>query len=97
VNNPAGTAIPTSRSSRIAICQQPKAERSPTLIDELKQLSAHEYVPATSVAMIYAGLSEKNLAFPWLDKAYEQRAFQLQWIKIEPRWDGLRSDLRCQG
>jgi len=59
------------------------------VLNELKQLSAQEFVPATSVALIYAGLGEKDQAFAWLDKGYEQHAFQLQWIKIEPRWDSL--------
>ncbi len=71
-----------------------KKNEARTLLDELKQLSAQEFVPATSVALIYEGLGEKDQAFAWLDKGYEQRAFQLQWIKIEPRWDSLRSDPR---
>jgi tetratricopeptide (TPR) repeat protein len=67
-----------------------------TMLDELTQLSTREYVPATSIALVYAGLGEKDQAFAWLDKAYEQRAFQLQWIQLEPRWDNLRSDPRFQ-
>jgi TolB-like protein len=64
------------------------------VLGELKQTSAQQYVPATSIALIYAGLGEKDEAFVWLDRAYEERAFQMQWIKIEPRWDSLRSDPR---
>ena len=66
------------------------------MVDELKQLSAREYVPSTSIALIYAGLGENDQAFAWLDRAYEERAFQMQWIKIEPRLDGLRPDPRFQ-
>ncbi|HZE69774.1 MAG TPA: winged helix-turn-helix domain-containing protein [Pyrinomonadaceae bacterium] len=73
-----------------------KKSEARTVLNELKQLSAQEFVPATSVALIYAGLGEKDQAFAWLDKGYEQHAFQLQWIKIEPRWDSLRSDPRFQ-
>jgi len=54
-----------------------KKSEARTLLDELKQLSAKEYVPATSVALIYSGLGEKDQAFAWLDTGYEQRAFQL--------------------
>ena len=64
------------------------------MLDELKQASGQGYVPATSIAMVYAGLGEKDEAFAWLDKGYEERAFQMQWLKIEPRWDSLRSDPR---
>jgi eukaryotic-like serine/threonine-protein kinase len=64
------------------------------LVAELKQLSERGYVPATSVAVIYAGLGEKDQAFVWLEKGYEERAFQMQWLRLEPRWDNLRSDPR---
>ena len=73
-----------------------KKNEARTLLDELKQLSAQEFVPATSIALIYAGLGENDQAFVWLDKGFEQRAFQLQWIKLDPRWDNLRSDPRFQ-
>jgi TolB-like protein/DNA-binding winged helix-turn-helix (wHTH) protein len=73
-----------------------KKSEARALIEELKKLSDKEYVPGISVALIYAGLGDKDQAFTWLDKAYEQRAFQLQWIKLEPRWDSLRSDRRFQ-
>ena len=64
------------------------------VLNELKETSAKEYLPATSIALVYAGMGEKDQAFVWLDKAYEQRASQLQWIKLEPRWHSLRSDRR---
>jgi TolB-like protein/DNA-binding winged helix-turn-helix (wHTH) protein/Flp pilus assembly protein TadD len=66
------------------------------LLAELKQLSEQGYVPAPGLALIHAGLGEKDEAFAWLEQGYEQRAFQMQWIKIEPRWDSLRSDPRFQ-
>ncbi len=73
-----------------------KKSEARTFLDELKHASEKEYVPANSIALIYAGLGEKDQAFAWLDKGYEQRAFQMQWLKIEPRWDSLRSDPRFQ-
>ncbi len=73
-----------------------KKSEARTVIEELKQLSGQEYVPATHIAQIYAGLDERDQAFAWLDKGYEERSFQMQFIKIEPRWDSLRSDPRFQ-
>jgi TolB-like protein/DNA-binding winged helix-turn-helix (wHTH) protein len=66
------------------------------LLDELKQTFGKEYLPASNIALIYAGLDDKDQAFAWLNKAYEQRAFQLQWINLDARWDNLRSDRRFQ-
>ena len=66
------------------------------VLDELKQTFDREYLPASNIALVYAGLNEKDQAFTWLNKAYEQRAFQLQWINLDARWDNLRSDARFQ-
>jgi hypothetical protein len=65
-----------------------------TVLNELKQLSGQEYVPAYGIALVYAGLGEKDQAFAWLEKAYEEHAFKMAWLKVEPRWDSLRSDPR---
>jgi tetratricopeptide (TPR) repeat protein len=64
------------------------------VIDELKKFSQQQYVSSASIALVYAGLRDNDQAFAWLDKAYDQRDFQLQWFNIEPRWDSLRSDPR---
>jgi TolB-like protein/Flp pilus assembly protein TadD len=64
-------------------------------IEDLKHLSQQRYVPAFSIAVIYAGLSEKDRAFEWLDKAYEQREGWLGWYFLfDPEFDELRSDPR---
>ena len=46
------------------------------------------------IARIYAKLGEKDKAFRWLEKAYEERKTDLVWLKISPEWDNLRSDPR---
>jgi tetratricopeptide (TPR) repeat protein len=63
-------------------------------LDELQRQSRQEYVPADSMALICTGLGEKDQAFAWLERAYEERSFRLAWLKVEPRWDRLRSDPR---
>ncbi len=71
-----------------------KKSEALAVLDELKQVSAQGYVPATSIALVYAGLGERDPAFAWLEKACEERSFQMQWLTLEPRWDSLRSDPR---
>jgi hypothetical protein len=51
-------------------------------------------VSAFSFAVIYLGLGEKDQAFAWLEKAYEERSFLLAYLKVDPIWDPLRSDPR---
>jgi TolB-like protein/DNA-binding winged helix-turn-helix (wHTH) protein/Tfp pilus assembly protein PilF len=64
------------------------------VLAELERLSEHKYVPATDTALIYAGLGEKDRSFAWLEKAYQEHSFTLNNLKVEPRFDALRSDPR---
>jgi serine/threonine-protein kinase len=71
-----------------------KKSEAQAVLDELRQLSERQYVPGPSIALIYAGLGKKDQAFVWLEKGFEERSFQMQWLRAEPRWDSLRSDPR---
>jgi len=64
------------------------------ILVELQRLSEHSYVPASDVALVYAGLGEREKAFAWLDKAYEEHSFNMGHLTVEPRFDPLRSDPR---
>ena len=64
------------------------------LLAELKDLSTQRYVAPYFIAMIYVGLDEKEEAFAWFEKAYQQRSFFLLFIKTDPMMDSVRSDPR---
>jgi TolB-like protein/DNA-binding winged helix-turn-helix (wHTH) protein/Tfp pilus assembly protein PilF len=65
------------------------------VLDRLSELSKQEYVSAVWMAKIYAGLGEKDKAFEWLEKAYEDRSVaSVGFIKMNPMLDPLRSDPR---
>ena len=64
------------------------------LVDELKELSKQRHVPPYSIAIIYSGLNDKDRAFEWLNKAYDERSFFITLIKVEHVLDNLRPDLR---
>ena len=47
------------------------------------------------IATIYAGLGDKNKAFEFLEKAYQERSSDLPYfIRSDLRVDNLRSDPR---
>jgi eukaryotic-like serine/threonine-protein kinase len=71
--------------------QHDKAQKA---IDELLERSKQRYVPAYWLALAYVAIGNKDQAFAWLDKAYEERFFLLMWIKPNPRFDAIRSDPR---
>jgi eukaryotic-like serine/threonine-protein kinase len=59
----------------------------------LKQLQPREQVP-WSMAAVYTALGEKDQAFAWLEKAFEERFGVLASLKADPVFDSLRSDPR---
>jgi tetratricopeptide (TPR) repeat protein len=67
-----------------------KKTEARAVLNELKQASE----PAYASALVQAGLGDKDQAFVWLEEAYKQHSFQMQFLNLEPRWDSLRSDPR---
>ncbi|HEY6118514.1 MAG TPA: protein kinase [Pyrinomonadaceae bacterium] len=66
------------------------------VLAQLQEQAKQKYVSAYFIALIYSGLNEKDQAFAWLEKAYEERHPYLILIKSEPVFDNLRSDPRFQ-
>jgi len=66
------------------------------IIDQLSAISDQKYVPAISRVGVYVGLGNKEMAFDWLGKAYEDRSVGSSFvtIKLDPVYDPLRSDPR---
>ena len=62
-------------------------------IRQLEDMSARQSV-ASDVASIYAGLGDKDQAFVWLEKMYQQRDSSITSLKIHPPFETLRSDPR---
>src|SRR4029078_18267 len=66
------------------------------VIEKLESRSREKYISATAFAFIYAALGDKEKAIAYLEKGYEERAFQMQFLKVDPRWDKFRDDPRFQ-
>ena len=65
------------------------------VLDKLNELSKQKYVSPIWRVKIYAGLVEKDKAFEWLEKAYEDHSIvSVGYIKTNPMFDPLRSDPR---
>jgi TolB-like protein/Flp pilus assembly protein TadD len=66
------------------------------IISDLRQLSKQRYVSAYGITQTYIALGDFDHAWAWLEKAFEERSFQLIWLKVDPTIDPLRSDPRFQ-
>ena len=52
------------------------------------------YVDPYDVAMVYVGLEDKESAFLWLQRAYDDHSYWLSWLAVDPRWDPVHTDPR---
>ena len=64
------------------------------ILDELHGWTRQKYVSPYHMAMIHAGLGERDAAFQWLEKAYDDREGRLTILRFAPEFAGLRSDAR---
>jgi serine/threonine-protein kinase len=64
------------------------------ILDQLKERSQQTYVQPSLIAVIHAGMGDKNQAFDWLQKAYDDRSAGLLYLKVDPAFDSVRSDSR---
>ena len=63
-------------------------------LDGLTEISKHGYVSSYSIAEAYMRMGEKEKAFDWLEKAYEEHDSGLVSLAVEPMFDRARSDPR---
>jgi hypothetical protein len=73
--------------------QQAEARK---ILQELAARAKERYVPSYQVALVYAGLGDKDKAFESLEAAFEERSTLLTYLKMDPRFDPLRGDARFQ-
>jgi serine/threonine protein kinase/tetratricopeptide (TPR) repeat protein len=75
-----------------AVAHQPGEAQK--ILDQLKERSQQTYVQPMWLAVIHIGLGEKDNAFDWIQKAYDDRSAWLVYLKVDPLFDPIRSDPR---
>jgi tetratricopeptide (TPR) repeat protein len=68
--------------------------KAKAVIDVLKQGADRTYMPAYFIASIYGELGERERAFEWLQRGYDERDPQVAYLLVDPFMDPLRSDPR---
>jgi TolB-like protein/DNA-binding winged helix-turn-helix (wHTH) protein len=73
--------------------------RKSDAINELQKLQASatgRYIPASYFGILWMGLGDKDQAFAWLNRGYEERSEHMLYLGIEPLVDPLRGDPRFE-
>ena len=72
-----------------------KGAKAEKILRDLLEQSKTGYISPYMIATIYAGLGNKDKAFEFLEKAYDERSSDLSYfLKADLRMDTLRSDPR---
>jgi hypothetical protein len=67
------------------------------VLAELSNLSKRRYVdPFNIAALVHVGLGNKARALELLEKAYEDHAMRLLYVKVYPQFDPMRGEPRFQ-
>ena len=71
-------------------------EKALGILNEFERRADNGNVSALNFAQIYASLGDDDQAFAWLDKAVAEQAIWLPFLKVDVKFDRLRSDARFQ-
>jgi TolB-like protein/DNA-binding winged helix-turn-helix (wHTH) protein/Flp pilus assembly protein TadD len=95
VENSGGSPVMKARLGS-AYARIGKIAEARRILRELEEEARTRYVPPCLIAALYVGLGDKEQAFDWLEKAFQERDVLLMTLKFESHLDPLRMDRRFQ-
>jgi TolB-like protein/Tfp pilus assembly protein PilF len=73
-----------------------RADEARGMLRTLEAVSKTKYVPPYAMALINAGLEQRNEVFLWLERAYDARDMHLIYLPVDAKWDSYRADPRFE-
>jgi tetratricopeptide (TPR) repeat protein len=92
--NASGDSLLMKADYASALALSGDTARAQAQLNNLIETAKQKYVSAYHIAVIYVGLKDKDQAFNWLNKAFQDRADWMVNLKVDPRFDSIRSDPR---
>ena len=90
--SPASAAMQSALAHAYAVGG--KRSEPKRILGQLLVMRQQRYVSPYEIAVIYVGLGEKDQAFRWLERAYQEHSSWLSYLNVESRLDPLHSDPR---
>src|SRR5690606_17049477 len=88
-----GTGISIAALAR-AYATFGEPERARELLAEM--LAGSEYRPSYEIAKVYVALGEHDRAIDWLERAYEEHAHSMAFLKVDPQLEPLHGNARFE-
>jgi serine/threonine-protein kinase len=80
--------------SAIALARLGRKDEARAILESLSAAARDRYIPPTHFALIETALGNREQAFAHLEAALAVRDARLALLKIDPKWNDLRSDPR---
>jgi len=87
------THLPSSGLA-ITYARMGRETEARNVLAQLIQAKEKRYVSAPLIAAVFTALGDREEAFRWLERAYEEHSGVLQWIAFLPEFRALHSDAR---
>jgi TolB-like protein/DNA-binding winged helix-turn-helix (wHTH) protein/Tfp pilus assembly protein PilF len=71
-------------------------EQALRIVQKMRNDSKTQYVRPTDFAAVYCALGDRDETFVWLEKAFAQQDLELQNLRVDAKWDSIRSDPRFE-
>jgi tetratricopeptide (TPR) repeat protein len=71
-----------------------RTNEAESVLRALKSIERENYLPPYAIALVYAGLDQRDSVFASLDRAAEARDVHLVWLTQDATWDPFRDDPR---
>jgi serine/threonine-protein kinase len=92
---PLRTWTPAMAALGFAYAKAGRTSDAQRILDEFTALTRDgKYASSYAIAVVYAGLGDRERALGALEAAVRERSHWLVWLKRDPRLDGIRSDPR---
>ena len=63
-------------------------------LEKLTAMSKERFISTFPIAFVYVGLGDHDRAFEWLERAADERAGRLVYLRVERAFDPIRTDPR---
>ncbi|HEV2861009.1 MAG TPA: protein kinase [Pyrinomonadaceae bacterium] len=73
---------------------QGRRDEARAVLAELQELTKRQFVSSYRFAVLYTALGDKDAAFEWANRAYEEQDILLVYVNVSPFSDALRQDPR---
>jgi len=71
-----------------------RKQEAQRIIQKLKSMARSRFVAPTYLAIVYAGMSDRQREVEWLEKAYDERFWGLAWLKVQRKFGNLSDNDR---